>query len=106
MRPEPGTDPRTWGTDELAYQMERAGLGGTCTTAFKKAGIDGRVALTLTAADEEEIRDGDGLPSATFFPSGVLHARSPGPAASQQGLSIAPTHYPHHPAPTVRFADV
>jgi hypothetical protein len=38
--------------------MERAGLGDVCVSAFKKAGIDGRVALSLTAADEAEIRDG------------------------------------------------
>jgi hypothetical protein len=67
IRPEAASvDPRTWSVDELSYQMERAGLGDVCVSAFKKAGIDGRVALSLTAADEAEIRDGM-LPASRSF---------------------------------------
>ena len=57
MRPEAEGNPATWSVDELAYQMESAGLGPGVAEAFRKGGIDGRVALTFTAAEEDEIRE-------------------------------------------------
>mmetsp|Transcript_30609 Transcript_30609/g.59808 ORF Transcript_30609/g.59808 Transcript_30609/m.59808 type:complete len:312 (-) Transcript_30609:17-952(-) len=55
LRPAASNDPRDWTVGELYFELEKAGLGGAAE-AFKKAGIDGRVALTLTEDDEEEIR--------------------------------------------------
>jgi len=55
MRPAPSQNPADWSTDDLCYMLEKADLAG-CVEAIQKSKIDGRVALTLTEDDEEEIK--------------------------------------------------
>ena len=55
LRQEPSASPSEWSVDDLAYVLETRGLG-SCVDKLRKAGIDGRVALTLTSADEADIK--------------------------------------------------
>jgi hypothetical protein len=60
LRPEPSVSPGEWSVDDLAYVLETRGLG-SCVDKLRKAGIDGRVALTLTSADEADIKQDLGI---------------------------------------------
>lgn len=60
LRPPPSSDPAEWSQEELSVQLSIAGLQG-CVEPLRRARIDGRVALTLTWSDEEEMREELGL---------------------------------------------
>lgn len=60
MRPEPSRRPRDWSVDDMAVMLEQRGLG-SCADKLRAAGIDGRVALTLTSADEGDIKNDLGI---------------------------------------------
>jgi len=55
MRPPPSADPSQWTVDDLSVELSRAGLQ-ECVEPLRRARIDGRVALTLTWDDEDEVR--------------------------------------------------
>jgi len=60
LRPAPSMRPSDWSVDDLCWMLEQRGLANCCDR-MRSAGIDGRVALTLTSADEAEIREELGL---------------------------------------------
>jgi len=60
LRPEPSGRPRDWSVDDMAVMLEQRGLG-SCADKLRDAGIDGRVALTLTSADEGDIKNDLGI---------------------------------------------
>jgi len=56
LRPAPSARPSDWTVDDLCFMLEQQGLAN-CSERLRSAGIDGRVALTLTSADEDDIRN-------------------------------------------------
>lgn len=60
IRPQPSAIPAEWSVDDLCYMLETKGLG-ECCDSMRRAGIDGRVALTLSARDEDDIRNDLGV---------------------------------------------
>mmetsp|Transcript_28338 Transcript_28338/g.70168 ORF Transcript_28338/g.70168 Transcript_28338/m.70168 type:complete len:320 (-) Transcript_28338:87-1046(-) len=54
-------DPREWGVGDVSRYLAEEGLS-TCVEALKAANVDGRVLLSLSKEDEEELRGDMGLP--------------------------------------------
>jgi len=62
LRPASDANPAKWSVDDLFVELRRAGLED-CSDSLRDARIDGRVAMTLTSADERDVRDELGVTS-------------------------------------------
>eukprot|EP00277_Geminigera_cryophila_P035283 CAMPEP_0173129046 /NCGR_PEP_ID=MMETSP1102-20130122/58921_1 /TAXON_ID=49646 /ORGANISM="Geminigera sp., Strain Caron Lab Isolate" /LENGTH=535 /DNA_ID=CAMNT_0014039315 /DNA_START=22 /DNA_END=1630 /DNA_ORIENTATION=+ len=60
LRPAPSGQPKDWSVEDLCLVLQEQGLADS-VDSVRRCGIDGRVALTLTPADEADLRSELGI---------------------------------------------